>query len=187
MGRLVKRKGAQNLLEAFSLLIETLPDAELVVAGDGPERQHLEELAGKYSIAERVKFVGFIDESAKADLLASANIACFPSLYGESFGIVLIEAMAAGAKTVLGGDNPGYRSVLNRQPKLLIDPTNTEEFAKRLQELLSDEKLSAQLHEWQNQTIAQYDVSQVGNQIVDIYRSAIAPKAQNSHNNNHGI
>jgi len=68
----------------------------------------------------------------KANFLASADIAVFPSISGESFGIVLVEAMAAGSGVVLGGNNPGYKSVLGQQPYLLFSPRDTEAFAEHL-------------------------------------------------------
>ncbi len=71
------------------------------------------------NLRSSVKFLGFVNERDKPELLASAAIACFPSLGGESFGIVLIEAMAAGASVVLGGNNPGYTSVLGDRPESL--------------------------------------------------------------------
>ncbi|MBX4201504.1 glycosyltransferase family 4 protein [Candidatus Saccharibacteria bacterium] len=187
LGRLVKRKGCEQLIEAFSLLSAKIPDARLVIAGDGQQRQYLELKAKKLNIGANVKFLGFIDESNKPDLLASASVACFPSLYGESFGIVLIEAMAAGSRTVLGGDNPGYRTVLGDQPELLVDPTNKQKFAEQLEKLLTDKRLVEKLHEWQINSLEQYDIQTVGERIVNLYRSSIASQAKNSHNDAHGI
>jgi phosphatidyl-myo-inositol alpha-mannosyltransferase len=186
LGRLVKRKGAQQLIEAFGLVSRHLPQARLVIAGDGGNRHKLERLAEKLRISDKVEFLGYIDESAKAELLASADVACFPSLYGESFGIVLVEAMAAGAGVVLAGDNPGYRSILEKQPLLLINPLNKAGFAARLQKLLTDDTLRRELHAWQASQIDQYDINAVGPQILKLYQTAIARLAKNSHNKSHG-
>jgi len=182
LGRLVKRKGCAQLLEAFTLLRQSKPNARLIIAGDGPQRQKLEALTSKLGIKDNVFFQGFIEESQKPALLGGADIACFPSLYGESFGIVLIEAMAAGAGVVLGGDNPGYRSVLAKQDQLLINPRDTADFAQRLQIFLDDKALTKNLHAWQLQTVKQYDVERVGEQIERLYRQAIAPAAKSRHN-----
>jgi len=182
LGRLVERKGAPKLLKAFKLLNASVPDSSLVVAGDGPQRPQLEKFVAKNGLSNKVKFLGFIDEKAKPDLLASASIACFPSTGGESFGIVLIEAMAAGAGVVLGGDNPGYRTVLGDRPQLLIDPTNTKFFAERLDSLLTNRPQFEALHGWQLAEVHNYDVKTVGPQLVDIYRQAIAKRQQSRHN-----
>jgi phosphatidylinositol alpha-mannosyltransferase len=182
LGRLVKRKGCAQLIKAFALVSKERPLSQLVIAGDGPEREALEKLIAKLHLQARVRFLGFIKENDKAGLLAGATVACFPSLYGESFGVVLIEAMAAGAGVVLAGDNPGYRTVMEEQPKLLVDPTNPKLFAERLVELLQDKELSAKLHYWQNQHVEQYDVNVVGQRILDVYRQAIAKRRISGHN-----
>src|SRR5581483_312331 len=96
LGRLVERKGVKYLIKAFNLLERNLPDAHLVIAGDGPQRPALEALVKEYNLQAKVSFLGYIEEEDKPSILASAAVACFPSLYGESFGIVLAEAMAAG-------------------------------------------------------------------------------------------
>lgn len=182
LGRLVDRKGCRLLVEAFALLHKSHPAARLCIAGDGPQRQSLEALVRKMGIEEAVEFLGFIDEAEKPAFLASAHIACFPSLYGESFGIVLIEAMAAGAGVVLGGDNPGYRGVLGEQEYLLVNPTETEAFAKRLELLLDDKKLTSRLHQWQQRTISQYDIDNVGQKMLEIYTQAIDIRRKSGHN-----
>lgn len=182
LGRLVSRKGCSYLLEAFSLLLKDLPEARLTIAGDGPKRQQLEAYVAKRRLKKQVKFLGFIDEATKPDLLSSAHIACFPSVGGESFGIVLIEAMAAGADVVVGGDNPGYRSVLGPREETLIEPKNTELFTDRLKQLLSDKALANDIHAWQQNDVKKYDIETVGPRLIELYRQAIAKRPANRHN-----
>ncbi|HET9850284.1 MAG TPA: glycosyltransferase family 4 protein [Candidatus Saccharimonadales bacterium] len=182
LGRLVNRKGAGQLIKAFAHVIKFIPNANLVIAGTGPKRQELETLSKKLGLAENVEFKGFIDEADKAGLLASAEIACFPSFGGESFGIVLIEAMAAGSGVIIGGDNPGYRTVLGAQPELLFDPDNTERLAKLIVKLMSDSKLRQDLHAWQDNEIHKYDVDEVGRQVEALYVRAIAKAGRTRHN-----
>lgn len=182
VGRLVERKGCEYLIRAFKPVQVVFPQARLVIAGGGPERVKLEKLANNLGISAKVDFFGMVDEKRKIDLLSQADIACFPSLYGESFGIVLLEAMAAGAKVVLGGDNDGYRSVLGEHEELLVDPYDTDKFANRIMTLLSDENLAAELNKWQINEVRKYDVEQVGPAIEAIYRRAIANRAKSRHN-----
>jgi phosphatidylinositol alpha-mannosyltransferase len=182
LGRLVRRKGCLELLKAFGLLTSLVPEVRLTIAGDGPQRASLERYAREHGLGEKVEFSGFIKEADKPELLAGADIACFPSLYGESFGIVLIEAMAAGSGVVIGGDNPGYRSVLGEHEILLIDPTDSQSFASRLAELLQDKALAARLHKWQSGQIKKYDVATVGPKLESVYRQAIAKRAETRHN-----
>lgn len=174
LGRLVSRKGCSQLIEAFSLLHGKHPDTYLTIAGDGPERPGLQKLVNKLDLADSIEFTGFISEQDKPSLLGSAQIACFPALYGESFGIVLIEAMAAGAGVVLGGDNPGYRTVLGEREELLVNPNDTRLFADRLEELLVNTNKAKQLHDWQQEHVKKYSVDKVGQRILDGYYEEIA-------------
>src|SRR3989344_558344 len=174
LGRLVERKGCLYLLKAFKELLRNVPEAKLIIAGDGPRRKMLEIYVKQQKIDRSVDFLGFISEADKPKLLAQADIACFPSLYGEAFGIVLIEAMAAGAGIVMGGNNPGYLSVLGEQRELLIDPKKTAAFAAQLEKLLKDEGLIARLHKWQTKQIKNYDIAVVGPMIESTYYRTVA-------------
>ena len=120
-----------------------------------------------------MNFAGRIDENKKADFLGDAELAVFPSTGGESFGIVLLEAMAAGAGVVLGGNNPGYSTVLKEYPDCLFDPRDTKQFANKLRKLLSDAELRRSLHERQGHLIKQYDIAKVGPELVNIYEQAL--------------
>ncbi len=178
LGRLVKRKGCEQLIRAFAELAEDDSDAFLAVAGNGPDRLELERLVRQLKLKDRVSFLGFVDEEDKPRLLASAEIACFPSLYGESFGIVLIEAMAAGAGVILAGDNPGYRCVIGEQPDLLVDPTDSADFARKLKLLRNDTALRQRMHQWQASHVKQYDVNVVGKQVENVYFRTIAKRSK---------
>jgi phosphatidylinositol alpha-mannosyltransferase len=182
LNRLVERKGCKQLIEAFAVLLKTLPTTQLLIASDGSERPKLERLVRRLGISENVKFLGFVKESEKPQLFASADVACFPSLYGESFGVVLLEAMAAGSQVILGGNNPGYTSVLSEQPILLIDPNDTVSFARRLERLLTEKATIQGLHAWQTEHVKQYDIEIIGLKYLQIYNSAIANSKKNRHN-----
>jgi phosphatidylinositol alpha-mannosyltransferase len=182
LGRLVPRKGCRQLIEAFDGVSQLVPAAELIVAGDGTQRQELEKMVTKKNLQAKVKFLGYVSEAEKIKLLASAQVACFPSLYGESFGIVIIEAMAAGAGTVLAGDNPGYTTVLGPKPELLVNPEKTTEFCARLVTLLTDKAKSDDLHEWLGKEVHRYDIETVGRQTEALYRRSIAKNSRSKHN-----
>lgn len=181
-GRLVKRKGAKEMIKAFSMLHQYNNDTKLTIAGSGPERENLEELAKELGLENNVKFLGFIEENEKAKLMSAADIVCFPSLYGESFGIVLLEAMAAGAGVVIGGDNPGYKTVLGERPQLLFDPRNSLSFAGKLSELLENPEIVKELHAWEQKEVQKYDVNVIGPKILKVYQTAIAKHRAKRHN-----
>jgi phosphatidylinositol alpha-mannosyltransferase len=181
VGRLVERKGAKYLIKAFSLILKNHPTMNLLIAGDGPDKLSLMNQAKQLGIADKVSFLGFISEQEKSQLLSTARIACFPSLYGESFGIVLIEAMAAGAQVVMGGDNQGYRSVL-KDSKTLFDPRDIKNFAAKLSAILEDEQQAGLLHQYQQAEYKQYDIEVVGSTIEQIYYQQIAKTTNRRHN-----
>lgn len=178
LGRLVPRKGCYELLKAIKALPkQTKNNIQVIIASDGPERPMLD----KFALDNRlgcVKFVGFIDEQSKIKLLSSAEIAVFPSLGGESFGIVLIEAMAAGSGVVMGGNNPGYASVIGSWDECIFDPNNTAEFSSKIELLLRDSKLRKSIHDSQQEAVLQYDTEVVGTQILKMYETALLQRRQ---------
>ena len=171
LGRLVERKGCQYLLKALKVLQEKYSgEYRVTIAGKGPLADKLIKWATKNNL-KNTTFTGYLAEPDKPKLLASADIAVFPSTGGESFGIVLIEAMAAGARVVLGGDNVGYRSVLGDYPDLLVDPHDSLAFADKLQYFLQNSAASAAASAWAKKAIKQYEVAVVGTKILEIYRA----------------
>ena len=173
LGRLVPRKGCREFLAAVAALpAELRGSLEILIAGDGAQRRQLEAFARQHGLPN-VIFLGRVSEDHKASLLASAALAVFPSLGGESFGIVLIEAMAAGAGVVLGGNNPGYQSVLADWPETLIEPRDTIAFAASLQQFLTNLPLCQRLHAAQQQHVKRYDTGVVGQEIMTMYREAL--------------
>lgn len=175
LGRLVKRKGILELIDAYNLLDDELAkQTRLIVCGKGPLKSHARD---RSRTDREVIFTGFVAEKDKPDYLASADIAVFPSVGGESFGIVLVEAMASGSKVVIGGNNAGYRSILGQQPYLLFDPKNTAAFAEHLALFITDNKLREKMYEWQQKAMGQYDISVVGPKLIKVYQEVLKERA----------
>ncbi|MDB5169347.1 MAG: hypothetical protein JWO41_703 [Candidatus Saccharibacteria bacterium] len=175
LGRLVPRKGCKVLLEAVAELAQdaTLPAFRVLVCGKGPLDDELKGFVAANNLGDFVEFTGFVEEADKPRYYASADISVFPSSGGESFGIVLLEAMASGKAAVLGGDNSGYRSVLEPEPHLLFNPHDAKQLAQKLRELLTNPTLRQQKANWGKAYTANFDVKTVGNQLVDIYIQAL--------------
>lgn len=177
VGRLEHRKGVKYLVEAFAQLAEREPNARLLIAGDGPDREKLEFQVQELGL-ERVEFLGYIDEATKKKLLHDADLFCSPAIFGESFGIVLLEAMASGLVTV-AGDNPGYESVMQGLGKLsLINPKDTSLFAHRLQLLLLDDDLRTLWRKWAKDYVKQFDYPKVIDKYEAVYKTALAKAKQ---------
>ncbi len=184
LGRLVERKGAGHLLVAYDRLVTNHPElaatTRLIICGDGQLRAKLEAQAELLRSKHKtdIVFTGFLQEDEKPRYLASAQIAVFPATGGESFGIVLIEAMAAGAQVVVGGDNPGYASVLGSIPDALVPPTKPDQFAARLYSILSEPQRAATMHALQQSLVQHYDIAHVGPQLEAFYERALAKREQ---------
>jgi phosphatidylinositol alpha-mannosyltransferase len=169
LGRLVPRKGCSVLLEAIKAWKDAPANLAVLICGGGPDGEKLKAWVEANGLSSVVKFTGFVSEQEKAQYLASADIAVFPSLGGESFGIVLLEAMAAGAGVTLGGDNPGYHSVLAPIPQSLFAPELVV-LMKRLKLLQQDSGLARRLHNEQQEHVKQFDVAVVGKKLLLCYQ-----------------
>ncbi len=110
LGRLVPEKGVQVLIDAMPYVLEKVGDACLLVAGQGPYEGELREKVEYWGLHGKIKFLGFLDDMGRNGLLAGADLAVFPSLY-EPFGIVALEAMAAGVPVVVS-DTGGLGEII---------------------------------------------------------------------------
>ncbi len=177
IGRLEQRKGVKHLLHAFEVLHKHKPDVSLVIAGDGPDREKLETLARELEL-RNVSFLGYITDKEKIHYLRTADLLCAPSVYGESFGIVLLEAMATGA-VIVAGDNPGYASVLKGTGALsLVNPKHYADFAKRMELLLYENKLRQLWRKWAESQIKRYTYPIVVDHYEEVYREALHKHAR---------
>lgn len=167
VGRLEKRKGVKYLLQAYALLRQQRGNVQLIIAGGGDLRSTLEQYVEKYQIPG-VTFKGFVSEAEKVRLMQTADVYCSPAIYGESFGIVLLEAMAAGA-VVVAGNNAGYSSVMTGRGRLsLVNPEATEEFAQRLELMVYDEEVRTLWQAWAREYVQNFDYVKV----TDLYEKA---------------
>ncbi len=172
IGRLERRKGVQYLLRAYGRLVQNNADVQLVIAGDGPERERLELVAEDLKLPN-VSFLGYISEDLKLKLLAEADLFCSPAVFGESFGIVLLEAMATGTVSV-AGNNPGYDGLLQGLGALsIVNPHDTDEFARRLQLLLHESALRTLWQKWAKDYVKQFNYPDIVKRYEEFYQEAL--------------
>lgn len=178
LGRLVRRKGCHLLLKALMDIRNQNPNLKfhLNICGKGEMLHNLQKIIKDNSLENNITFLGFVSEEHKVKVLQSADVAIFPSYAGESFGIVLIEAMAAGSGVVVGGINPGYSSVLGEVPESLIDVINRKEFCEKLGNIMTDTKLRQEIHDKQQMLVKRYDVETVGSAVLRAYTEGIESK-----------
>lgn len=169
------RKGLKYLLRALPLIQQQFPKARLMVGGTG-------DLARFDSLMERerihgVDYIGFVSREELPRYYASCDVFCAPSIYRESFGIVLLEAAASG-RPVVATNIPGYASVLtNEHEALLVEPRDPQALALAIVRVLADKSLQAQLAANGRLTAATYAWPKVAARVLECYERATAGAA----------
>jgi len=179
LGRLVARKGPRELVDAAAYVVDHRLVARpwtLTLAGTGPLADELRKRIAYEGLADRVDMPGFVAEDAKAALLADADLVVLPSTGGESFGISVVEAMAAGGGPVLAGDNPGYRSTMEGLEDQLVAPRDRVAFGHALARWLLDDDARAHATARQRAAAQRFDVRTVVDEIESTYRRALATR-----------
>jgi phosphatidyl-myo-inositol alpha-mannosyltransferase len=174
IGRHEPRKGLDVLLEAMA----SLPaNTRLWVGSDGSDTA---ELKARFAGDIRVEWLGRLTDAEKASRMQGADVFCAPSLRGESFGVVLLEAMAAGTP-VVASDLPGYRNVaIADRDALLVPAGNPEKLASALQRVLTDRALSARLSAAGDARAREFSMDSLAEAYLGIYDDAIEAHAVRS-------
>jgi phosphatidylinositol alpha-mannosyltransferase len=165
------RKGLPVLLDALPIISRFIPDIRVLIAGPGDSEEVLEKVDPQ--LRNRVEFLGKISESDKTDFLASVSLYIAPNTGGESFGIILAEAMAGGA-AVVASDIPAFADVLgNGEFGALFESENSESLAKVIIDLVRDDSKRKELAAAGAVHAQRFDWSQVGEEIFEVYELAM--------------
>ena len=176
LGRIEKRKGLKYLLRAIPMIREHFPNTRFLIGGEGPLRAGFERLVAQAGWPD-VVFLGRVPAEQVPSLYASAHVFCAPNIGGESQGIVLLEALAAG-RAVVASDIPGFRSVIQHQRDgLLTPPTRSEELAWAVCHLLSDESECARLGAAGRMRAEMFSWERVATQLLSFYEETRAARA----------
>ena len=163
------RKGLAVLLEAFALLAPERPGLRLLIAGPGDPDEVLDRVPKQYR--DRVGLLGMVSEADKVRAYHSVDVFCAPNLGGESFGIVLTEAMSAGAP-ILASDIPAFRRVLGEgQAGALFTTGDPAALAREAARLLDDPGRRAKLSDEARQAVWKYDWSTVARDVLRVYET----------------
>ena len=176
VGRLVPQKGLDVLIEAFAT--SALADLDLVIAGDGPERERLRERAAQLRLAQRVHLAGAVDRAGIASLLAGARAFALPSR-GEPFGIALLEAMAAGVPAVAtrAGGVPEFAR--DGENALLVRVDDPQELAAALDRVDMNAEVREALVRGGRATADELRWERIARRYLQIYAAAgVAPRAR---------
>ncbi|MFR9674092.1 glycosyltransferase family 4 protein [Streptomyces sp. TR02-1] len=173
------RKGLPLLMRAFPRIAARVPAARLLIAGRGDTGEALAELPAE--LHERVEFLGMVSDEEKARLLRSVDLYVAPNTGGESFGIILVEAMSSSAP-VLAADLDAFAQVLDDGRAGELFPTgDPDALAERAVALLGDEERLTELRERGGRHVRRFDWATVGADVLAVYETvadgaaAVAP------------
>ncbi len=179
IGRLVERKGVQHAISSLQLIADdprTTRHIRFIIGGSGKLLSDLQKQAKQLEGSNvEIVFETEVDNERKRRLLKSADIALYPATSGESFGIVLTEAMAAEHPIVLAGNNPGYQSVLGDSFEEIglaatFDPTNHNSMAALIGKYCRSRSAREQLRAHQSSQVGQYDINVIGSKLLERYQ-----------------
>ncbi|MBI2550261.1 glycosyltransferase family 4 protein, partial [Candidatus Woesearchaeota archaeon] len=196
LGNYEKRKGLKYLVSAFNKLHANHPNARLLVVGPGKPDSETKKMA-KAANNKGIVFVGEVSAEQLPRYYATADIFCSPATHGESFGMVLVEAMASG-KPVVASNIDGYRNVVlgssrnsnavstggfdglvRTEAGILVPPRNPQALAAALEQLLSNEALRLSMGKKGRQiAINNFNWDVVAPQVLEVYEKVIAAKRQ---------
>ena len=158
VGRLVHRKGQDHLIQALPQILRSVPDAHLLMVGQGPYREHLEKLVQQLGLKDHVSFIGRIQYDQLPEYICAGDVFAMPSrsrffgLEVEGLGIVYLEASACGLPVIAGASGGAPDAVLDGVTGFVVDGQNNQEIATAAITLLSDleqaKKMGAAGREW---------------------------------------
>ena len=168
VGGLTPVKGISYLIEAISRVRESRTDFVLDLVGDGSHRSEYERLAKKLGVSDVIKFHGLKNKDEVAEFMRNCDFFILPSLY-ETFGVVLIEAMACG-KPVISTLSGGQKEFVNEKNGILVPSKDTRALAKSIRYLLDHQ------HEYDAEELVKYvrerfSYERVGKSLHEIYQN----------------
>ncbi|MGH7777217.1 MAG: glycosyltransferase family 4 protein [Candidatus Dormibacterales bacterium] len=173
VGRLEKRKGLRYLLRAYEYMRERVPESRLVIVGDGPLRSGIESFVAGRGLKD-VVLAGYVPAGDLPGYYAGADVFCAPATGAESFGIVLLEAMASGLPVVTT-EIPGYLTVVDPgQDALAVRPKSWQELGATLVVLARDPELRRRMGASGLVKAQRYSWREVTARVIEVYEQARA-------------
>lgn len=178
VGRIEERKGLIYLLKAYQILTQKFQNLRLIIVGEGELKKECQDFVKNNNLKE----VYFEGERTGRELVSyynTADIFCAPSIYGESFGIILLEAMACGLP-VVGFANEGYKSTLEGKKglKFLVEPKDFVGLAEKLETLIKNGGLRNEMAKWGQKEAKNYSWEKIGGKILNFYQFCQKEKAK---------
>ncbi len=178
VGRMEPRKGAKHLLRAMPRICDEVPNCRLVAVGGGPLATHYENYVPE-SCQGRVEFPGFVSNEMLARYYATADVFCSPATGGESFGIVLLEAMASRS-AIVASNITGYNDVVdNGRTGLLVAPSSPDAIADAIIRLARDRELRMRIVDTARREVERFAWECVTKDILRVYEAAVTGGSRN--------
>lgn len=173
VGRLLRRKGVDLLINAIPIIIKKIPDIKLIIVGSGPEEENLKNLAKKRGLEKIIQFEGFVSEEKKFAFLDIADIFVLPSL-SEPFGIAILEAMACG-KPVIGSNVGGIPFIIeNEKTGFLFESQNVCELAEKIIILLNEKELRDRMGKAGHEKAMEFSWNNIAKETVEVYNKIMS-------------
>ncbi|UDL03847.1 glycosyltransferase [Marinobacter sp. CA1] len=176
VGRLVEKKGVEHLIKALPAVLQSNPACELVIIGDGPEREHLERQAKELSIASSVHFLGALPQDELPKFYQTASLFCAPFIEAkngdvEGLGLVTVEAMSFGCPVLIGNVEAALDVIPEKyRASCLISPKDSVCFSEKIIEALNTPIDDEQQLELQNFVYTRFSWSEVKNNYSEIIK-----------------
>ena len=169
LSRIEKRKGLIYFLKAYKVLQKKFQNLRLIVCGEGPLKEKMEKWVEKNKLKE-VIFEGEIKEEEVVRYYNSCDVFCAPAIFGESFGLILVEAMAC-QKPVVAFANEGYFQFLkDKKGGILVKNRDWKELAKKLEILIKDEKLRKKMGKIAQKEAQNYSWEKIADRVLNFYQ-----------------
>ncbi|HWO41241.1 MAG TPA: glycosyltransferase family 4 protein [Candidatus Eisenbacteria bacterium] len=176
-GRLVREKGVDLLLHAFAKITDRVPQAKLIIAGDGPERATLQALARRLGLDSRVSWLGHLTQHEMEQRFSQAWVQVVPSLWAEPFGIVAAEAMMRGTAVIASNSGGLAEIVRDGETGFLVPPGDIEALAGRLTQILQDRALTQRLGDAGRKTaLRDFNESRYVDNFLRLYERVLASR-----------
>jgi len=170
VGRFTYRKGIHILLEAFQKVKQKIENAHLMLVGSGYFSSIADLLIRALNLSKNVSIIGQVKKEKLIEIYQNSHVFVLPSLYGESFGIVLLEAMASKTP-VIASDSGGTKELIkNEKTGFIVKKGDAEELSEKIVELLLDQNLSKKISTAAFREVKKYDWKNIAKKIEAVYR-----------------
>jgi len=173
VGRLIFYKNIDVIVDAFAIVVKTIPSAQLIIVGDGPMRSHLFEKINKLDIQKNIHLKGNISDKQKFKLIQESNVLLNPSLI-EGFGIVVLEGFAAGKPVLVSDSKPLSDLVVDKVDGFVLESGNPKIWAEKIIEVFTDHNKAKQMGLVGKQKVCEeYSISKLTDDLVCLYNDVI--------------